>query len=439
MGRTTPAVAAALFLLLPCMAAAQNVNMGETFHGLEARARRVTLTFPDAVVEVHRTADKAMEGVIRTRAGAVGGRLRVADGDRRVHWQHEGSRSASQEFPLPDGAAVGLDWAGHQLYALHSDAQSGAAAGVTADVAGEAGMWEGHLRRNRRAAGRGVSSGQLASRLEAIETVFDEVVVRAALDRHDRRKSPKTTHYSRFTAQIVDARTGARRGFVRWFDTAQVLTWKIEGGDEGVVMPDRLPGGWTFTPTMAWANVQGYQFATQAARTLKASDPFAAAMRGLFQRPSAAPPFAQLARAIAPLPTTAWDLLSSRVAPVLPDVPELPGGWRPPFSFGGVRRVNEEGCDRLHWLDGTVFRMCCDIHDRCYEKNGCSEKSWFWPFAGSWSCQRCNVQAVYCFCTASNPMYCGSGGGTGSSSGGEGCSSVAGGFCPIECQTCQAN
>ena len=49
MCRIPQAVATALLLLVPGLCAAQSVNMGSTFHGLEARARRVTTTFPDVV------------------------------------------------------------------------------------------------------------------------------------------------------------------------------------------------------------------------------------------------------------------------------------------------------------------------------------------------------------------------------------------------------
>lgn len=289
--------------------------------------------------------------------------------------------------------------------------------------------------------GRGVSAAQLAARVERVETEFPGVVVRAETDTHTRPKKPgPRIDYSKFTATIRDARSGATRGFVRWFDTAQVLTWKIEGGGQGVVLPERLPGGWTFTPTMAWANVQAYQFATQATRTLEAAEPLAGLFRGMFDRFEPAP-VGQIARALAPVSAAA---IASGVAapPVLPDVPALKAAGRRPWQFMGVgAAVNEPGCDNLHWLDGSIFRACCDQHDLCYESNGCSASSWWWPFAGSWSCQRCNALVVYCFCTAANPAYCGStavgsGGDGGASEGG--CTSVAGGFCPIECQTCQA-
>ena len=37
--------------------------------------------------------------------------------------------------------------------------------------------------------------------------------------------------------------------------------------------------------------------------------------------------------------------------------------------------ANEPGCDGLHWLDGTVFRYCCDVHDLCYAKVGCTYRA----------------------------------------------------------------
>lgn len=441
MYRTSQAVATALLVLLPGVCTAQSVNMGSTFHALEARATRVTTTFPDAVIDVRRGEGQQVEAVLRTRGGTVGGRLHVAPGTRRVTWQGARADRQAAEFDLPDQATVGLDWAAFQLYALHVD-EATAASGVP-EVAGDAGTWDGHVRRSRRAMVRGTSAGQLAARVERVETEFGDLVVRAELDKHARPKAPgPRVDYSKFTATIVDARTGTRRGFVRWFDTAQVLTWKIEGGSQGVILPERLRGGWTFTPTMAWANVQAYQFATQATRTLEPAEPLAGVFGRVFGRPTAAAPLATVAWAVAPLPTAALAVSGPIARAVLPDMPALNGIWQRPWQFGGgAAAINEPGCDNLHWLDGSIFRTCCDQHDRCYETNGCNAGSWWWPFSGSWSCQRCNVGVVYCFCTMSNPAYCGGligdGGGDGGQDGG-GCSSVAGGFCPVECQSCQA-
>jgi hypothetical protein len=432
MCRTTLAVSAATLALLPSLAAAQSVNMGSTFHALEAHARALTTTYPDAIVEVTRAEGGGIEVLLRDRARTLAGRLSVPAGTRRVQWA-PATGGAPAEFELPAQVTVALDWAAHQAYALFTDAEAARRDGHSSEVSGDEGTWDGHVRRNRRAA-RAVSVGQLSARIQAVDTVFDGVVVRAALDQHERRPSGNRIDYSRFTATIHDARTGVRRGFVRWFDTAQVLTWKIEGGSQGVVTPDRLRGGWTFTPTMAWANVQAYQFATQAARSVDPAQPFAAFL------PRTSQPLAQLARVVAPAPAFALSAIGARQAPpIVSDSFARVAGWVG-ASFGGAMRVNDPGCDNLHWLDGSIFRPCCDAHDRCYEKEGCSAGSWWWPFSGSWSCEKCNAAVVYCFCTVSNPMYCGagSGGGSGGGSADGSCVSPSGGFCPVECQSCQS-
>lgn len=73
--------------------------------------------------------------------------------------------------------------------------------------------------------------------------------------------------------------------------------------------------------------------------------------------------------------------------------------------FHGGQLMNTVGCDGLHWLDGTIFRSCCDEHDRCYlndpnnPNDDCTAGSWF--FFGNegrrWYCFRCNVEVVLCF------------------------------------------
>src|SRR6185437_2064928 len=64
--------------------------------------------------------------------------------------------------------------------------------------------------------------------------------------------------------------------------------------------------------------------------------------------------------------------------------------------FAPALAANEPGCDDLHWLDGTVFRYCCDMHDQCYETDGCTAGSW-WQWWKSWSCDNCNMTVIVCF------------------------------------------
>ena len=124
MCRIPQAVATALLLLVPGLCAAQSVNMGSTFHGLEARARRVTTTFPD-VVDRRAARRRPDDGGGASEPRRVeGGRLQVSAASRRVQWRSGADGDRSMEFALPEQAIVGLDWAAFQLYALHADAEA---------------------------------------------------------------------------------------------------------------------------------------------------------------------------------------------------------------------------------------------------------------------------------------------------------------------------
>lgn len=408
----------------PADAHAQSVNMGQTFHELEARAERVVVTFDDAEVDTRRATDGSWRASLRNAQGRLQAQLDGQRGHRSVRYRPTADAANAFAFELADATDVGLDWAAVQVYTNWADAAENARAGRAASpVTTE---WDGHVRRDPAARGRGRSVAQLASRIRKVRTTFSDVEVTATLDDHRQQRAAagrKRVDYSKFTARVVDRRSGRERGFVRWFDTAQVVTWKIEGGSSGVILPERMREGWTFTPTMAWANVQAYYFATRPQHA-EIGGPVARRLGALFQRPADAPALGQVA----------WLGSFAGLSSALP--------WRAAIAAWGAPSValNEPGCDNLHWLDGTVFRMCCDRHDTCYEKDGCSASSWFWPFSGQWQCARCNAQAVYCFCTLANPYHCGGGGGGGGGGGDDSgnCERGAGGFCPVTCQSCIA-
>lgn len=104
-----------------------------------------------------------------------------------------------------------------------------------------------------------------------------------------------------------------------------------------------------------------------------------------------------------------WDFLEGTSAGINAEV--LPDGWtfEPNPAWANIQAkgfvdffarnkaaaLNDPGCDGLHWLDGTIFRLCCDLHDLCYEYFGCTAKSWF--FQGKWQCILCNGGVVVCF------------------------------------------
>jgi hypothetical protein len=167
-------------------------------------------------------------------------------------------------------------------------------------------------------------------------------------------------------------RNGEEIGEADFFAQAQLFRWRIPAlRVQGYVEPRNLErhGGWPFTPDAEWLNLQILAF-HHFKRTIDERGFVASRLPGC-------------GTATAPS-------LASRVLKAI--VPTL--------------QANEPGCDNLHWLDGSVFRYCCDIHDRCYEKYGCSSSSW-WQWWTNWNCTRCNRTATWCFVTM-GCMYLGS-------------------------------
>jgi len=132
----------------------------------------------------------------------------------------------------------------------------------------------------------------------------------------------------------------AIRGIMAWYPKAEKLVFQNESHHEPVqVSAKDLPKGWSFNPNMAWANIQLLSFAKSADSHRKV--------------------------------TTGSGL--------------------------HIIALNDPGCDGLHWLDDTIFRDCCDMHDACYYKEDPNCTVYSWWFQGSWSCVQCNINAILCF------------------------------------------
>jgi hypothetical protein len=159
---------------------------------------------------------------------------------------------------------------------------------------------------------------------------------------------------------------GVDVGRLGYYPQSKRLIWRFPGLTQGMVDEKRLEkhGGWTFAPDMAWNNVQAAAFLRMHRH---AKQQAALVKQGVIAR------------------------LAGFFAPTV--------------------HANDPGCDGLHWLDNTVFRPCCDIHDRCYAKNGCAASSW-WEMWSSWRCDACNLQVIWCFETVyvalcmGNALYC---------------------------------
>ena len=330
-------------------------DMGGTFYYLEARAKKLTARFADGAA----IAERGLDGNIRTRstdaAGNETGRLSVDQtGARDAEMLYESN--GSQLFYAPVRAEVRptLDWAALQAHALRRD-------GHPASV-----QWQGRFARARST--RPGSPGNLGNVEDAVTEVvteFDQDITARTV-----RVVPRPGENKRPSTLTRIYENGVEVGEIAWVPSQKLLMWSFKNLTKGSVNEDALRktpnGGWTFQPSMAWANVQALAFYTFHGRLAK---------NGL-------------------------------VSGVAKNEPQAAGqkageqkSWGQKLADVVVRPVeaNAPGCDGLHWLDGTVFRPCCDAHDLCYVKAGCNQYSWYWPPSMSWSCTACNAGAVYCF------------------------------------------
>jgi hypothetical protein len=330
-------------------------DMGGTFYTVESRAVRVRTRFARGTA----IAERAPDGDIRARLTDAFGNAR-----RELVVDATGAMSSRLDVRDEQGSIVEsavtraevrptLDWANLQLHAIDTDARGPR-------------EWRGRFLRSKAARRVNLDDEPLE-----VETEFETGL---------RSKTTKVTDKRAgviYRTTVYDG--GTEVGWMAWRPQSKTLAFDFKGLTSGVITEKTLEryGGWRFRPTLNWANLQGFAYYDFGVR-LRASGP---------QARNGAVPDRTLPGAVA-VPAATAVRRSPGDRPLLQRFTDL---------FVATVHANEEGCDRLHWLDGSMFRYCCDRHDLCYEKNGCSEKSW-WSF-GSWSCTRCNIQAVVCFTT----------------------------------------
>jgi hypothetical protein len=314
---------------------------GATYYALESQAVRSTTRFADAVAVTERAFDGDLHVTLRNGEGNEVARFKVD----RV----EGSTDVLQ-FAPQDGRPVfayseasvkpTLDWSAQQAYQLWKD-------GVSSDA--DRLEWRGSFIRRKGAPNRDAERAVLE-----LQTDWATGLVSKTARRTAARLSllPGRTLNGDVLATTL-SQSGTELGVVNWFAESKILAWNIAGLSKGYLAPEHLAdygGAWPFIPDMAWMNLQAmafHHFKTQIDR-----NGFVARAR----------------------PWT--DRIADWIAPTL--------------------HANEAGCDGLHWLDGSILRYCCDVHDLCYEKGGCSARSW-WRVWSSWTCDFCNAWVVVCF------------------------------------------
>lgn len=318
-------------------------DRGATYQALESKALRLTTTFQDAIAQ----AERAIDGQLTTRVTDPAGNELATFRVHRVDAGHD-----SLEFSMPDRLTrhfarretvrPTLDWANEQAYSLWRDRDALESAGLE---------WQDALVRPVGATARDIHRDIL--RTDTEWTGGFSASVTRKIGTHTSfstgRKATGLVYVSAFRTH------GTEVGSSQWWPQEQTFAWLFPGLTEGYVDASRLSesGGWPFAPDMGWMNTQNLAF---------------------FQ-------FHSLVNAGG-------------------TVSERRGSWRDLLGdmLAITVHANEEGCDGLHWLDGSIFRPCCDSHDLCYAKNGCTWNTW-WQWWSSWRCDSCNAFAVFCFGT----------------------------------------
>lgn len=316
---------------------------GATYYAIEGQTRRLTTKFRDGHVAV---AERGLIGevttTLRDRGGNERSRLKVNRIDGAHDMVHYAPSDGAEFQALSDPSTVKptLDWASRQAYGLEKDGSANL-------------IWDGGTMKPKSAARRDVESD-----IEEVETVWANGVVAKLTRQTYSRRQIAPGRVVQGPALVTELTVnGTSAGTAVWFEKDQVFAYTVPGLMAGAVViaaDDLKPlyGGWPFTPDSTWLNLQiiaTYHLKTVAAKAATA------------------------AKACAPSQP-------SRLAQF----------------FMPTVYANEAGCDDFHWLDGGVFRDCCDDHDRCYAKSGCDSSTW-WQWWKSWTCDRCNIAVVGCF------------------------------------------
>ena len=307
---------------------------GDTYYWLESQTTRQTTRYPDATVIAERGASGELRAKIHDRFGNESANFIARTGT--VQYLPTGGQPL--QAVNDSGERLTLEWTARQAYALSKEGTTNLA-------------WRSGLMRAKGAGARqevGELETEWANGLSA-------KVIRKSVTRHEIVKG-------RFVqGDVLKARLtkdGVEVGMALWFVKDQVFAWNIPGLSKGWLGPEHLKalyGGWPFAPDMHWLNLQ--LIASHHFQTLIKAKGFVAG------------------NDISP--RRSW--------------PDRIVNFFAPTVF-----ADEPGCDGLHWLDGTIYRACCDVHDYCYAKYGCTSKTW-WMVWTNWKCDLCNVVVIDCF------------------------------------------
>jgi hypothetical protein len=330
-------------LIDPAQFAGSAGQKGATYYWMESQTTRQTTQFADLTATAERGPYGQVTAVLTDRSGNETGRLKVdrADGVHvRLRYMHA-SGSILQAAADPSIQPT-LDWTNRQAYHLWKD---------RVDPGHTRLEWQDGMMRPVGATPRDADRETLSLETEWAGGLSVKTL-RKSVSHHEALPG-RFVDGGAFAARLTDG-TGAEAGVGYWYPNAKLLVWSLPGlNTAGFIGPEHLAstyGGWPFTPDMAWMNLQMVAF--HHFKTLINTQRFVAR------------------RGAGPNPVLQF--------------------------FAPTVSADEAGCDDLHWLDGSLFRYCCDDHDRCYAKFGCTSSSW-WKFWSGWRCEFCNDVVVRCF------------------------------------------
>ena len=322
---------------------------GGTYYALESQTTRLSMKFRDGHVAV---AERGLIGDVRTTVrdqnGDERGRLRLTKVDvahDTLHFEPNGGTAIqAQSDPTPGKST--LDWSARQAYGFAKDGTTNL-------------IWDAGTMRPK-----GAPRRDLDQEVTELVTTWANGLSATLTRQNFSRRELSKGRFVQGPAMVSELTlNGVAAGLGIWFEQDQVFAYQLPGLTDGLVYiaPEHLKrdyGGWGFTPDPAWVNLQ--TIAQHHFKTLLVKN-------------------GSVARNCAPAAAP------SRVAQ---------------FFFPTVHA--EPGCDGLHWLDGTILRLCCDNHDMCYETDGCTARTW-WRVWTSWTCDACNITVVSCFIGGGNP------------------------------------
>ena len=327
---------------------------GATFYWLEGQATRLTARYADTTVVVERGGD-----------GDILSKVTDASGNERARFNVDSATDTLLYVPGTDAPLQAmndskvrptLDWAHRQAYSLWK--------GGTARL-----TWKDGLMRSPTHRDVEPSEMEIVWKDGLTATVLQKANAKSMLLENGTTKERVVTGPALVSRLMKD---GVEIGSSSWYPKERLFMWRLPNTSGFIETKHLAPhhGGWPFTPDQEWVNLQTiafYHFKSQ----IDANGFVARNGRGC---------------------PTGGSTLTAKLKEF----------------FAPTLHADQPGCDGLHWLDGTVLRFCCDIHDACYAKYGCDYSSW-WRFWKSWTCDYCNMNVIMCFADGACTCYPGYG------------------------------